>query len=112
MGLAFSFTASNGKTYDFHAYPKEGQWKAVAGVYAFGVRLVSGAWRPDYVGQTDDFSKRLPSHERWQEARRRGSYEVAATMISSQAERDLVERELIHRIKPPMNDHFKGSSWR
>lgn len=80
-------------------------WNATPGVYIFviwnGYRYV-----PLYVGQTDDFSRRMPNHERWREAVGRGANHIFAKVVPRQADRDALERYLIQQLKPPMNVHY------
>ncbi len=52
-------------------------WSEVGGLYVFaGQRLDDSGilrWHPLYVGKTQDFSARLPTHERWPEAVQAGA---------------------------------------
>lgn len=40
-------------------------------------------WRVLYVRQTDDFSSRLPSHEKWGVAIRRGATHIHTLVVQS-----------------------------
>lgn len=63
--------------YGFSVYDKDGSWNAVSGLYVFA-RLEKDwqgtlRWRALYVGKTQDFSARLPTHEYWLAAVRLGA---------------------------------------
>jgi len=97
----------NGETLEFTAYDSNENWKAVAGLYIFAFVATNGYWTPLYVGQTDDFSVRLPSHERLNEAVQLGATHIHAAVISTQPERDRLERMLIEHLQPSMNSQFR-----
>ena len=97
---------SPSQTVEFGIYSKNEGWYAVPGVYIFTFEEVGVGWHPLYVGQTDDFSARLPSHERLNEAIQLGATHIHTRVVNSQQERDSLERALIHQLRPPMNSQF------
>jgi len=52
-----------GETLEFTIYTQGSDWNKVAGLYIFSYRINDTEWRAVYVGQTDDFSSRIPNHE-------------------------------------------------
>jgi hypothetical protein len=82
--------------------PNTVTWNAVAGLYIFAYDD-GQYWRALYVGKTEDFSARIPSHERFDEAVRRGATHVHAAVIPQAANRDTWEQLLIAQLQPPLN---------
>ena len=95
------------KTYEFQILKMDDTtWNAVGGVYIFtGIR--ENVWRPFYVGQTDSFKNRMPSHERWDEARILGATHVHAMSVQQAVNRDAIERDLIQSFNPLLNAQHK-----
>lgn len=114
MQTDIRFSATNGRQYIFTVYASNSGWNPVGGVYLFArpSTLRSGTWDVFYIGRTDNFSKRLPNHERLNEASRMGATHIAAVVISTESEREQVEREMIQQIRPPLNDHFTSYNQR
>lgn len=103
----------NGQTFNFEVYdPKAVTWNKVSGLYIFtyiaAVKDGINYWEPLYIGQTNDFSSRIPSHERFNEAIRRGATHIHAVVVAQSADRDTLERLLIQHCKPVMNEQLKG----
>jgi hypothetical protein len=98
----------NNKTLEFTIYDSNSNWNNVAGLYIFTHQVIGGSWHPLYIGQTDDFSSRLPSHERLNEAVRRGATHIHAAVIPLASDRDKLEKMLVQYLQPTMNDQLKG----
>ncbi len=96
----------NGQTLEFTVYGSDTTWNKTAGLYVFTYQTPQG-WIALYVGQTDDFSARLPNHERWNEAARLGATHVHAVVVPLQANRDLYEKMLIRNLQPRLNDQLR-----
>jgi len=92
---------------DFHVYGPGTSWNNVGGIYIFTRLNAQGLWLPLYVGKTESFADRLPNHERWQEAMRRGATHIHAKAVRQAASRDQLERDLIQAYQPPLNDQLK-----
>ncbi|MBN2464883.1 hypothetical protein JXD38_04585 [candidate division WOR-3 bacterium] len=88
--------------YDYDAT----EWKTVGGLYIFA-RPAGDGWDVLYVGRTENFRTRIPSHERWDEARRLGATQVHALVVPLEANRVRLEAALIRQLKPPMNEQPK-----
>ena len=73
-----------------------------AGFSVFGVRQPN--WHAFYVGQTEDFSTRLPGHEKWNEAYSSGATHVHILVNNDLAERLVIETNLIDRLQPNLNE--------
>jgi excinuclease UvrABC nuclease subunit len=94
------------KTYEFGIFEKQISWNAVGGIYIFaGSR--GGMWHPYYVGQADSFQSRIPSHDRWDDARMVGATHIHAMVVEQSANRDKIEKELIGDFQPPLNVHHR-----
>ncbi len=95
---------------DFMVYPIQGTtWNDVPGVYIFAVqRWPGGHWYPIYVGKTESFARRLPSHEREAEALEMGATAVHARGVQLGTEREILERVLIEKYQPELNILYRG----
>lgn len=99
-----SWPLGNGQVLDCVIYDPHGTtWNRVAGLYIFTYRLNATQWHALYVGQTDDFSSRLLSHERWYEANQLGATHIHAAVVPMAANRDKLEKMLIQHLQPSMN---------
>ena len=95
-------------TYDFDVYLKEGNWNDVGGIYIFvGTNPMNLLLFPIYVGKAESFKVRLPNHDRWAEAVRFGATHVHAMVVPQEANRQLIEAELIQCFQPPLNVQLK-----
>lgn len=97
----------NGSHLEFTIYDRNEGWNKVAGLYIFSFQESAGSWRALYVGQTNDFSARLPSHERLNEAVQRGATHIHALVVPQQQNQDAWESLLIRHLQPPLNDQMK-----
>lgn len=98
----------NDQTLNFTICKFNDNWNKVAGLYIFAKKTDATHWSALYVGQTDDFSSRIPSHEKWDSATQRGATHVHAAVIPQQASRDTWEKRLIAHLQPPLNEHYTG----
>lgn len=96
----------NGESLTFKVYGSSTTWNKVAGLYIFAYQN-GQHWYALYVGQTDDFSSRLNSHERWDEAVRKGATHIHALSVPLAANRDRYEKMLIQHLQPRMNSVLK-----
>jgi len=97
----------NGETLEFTVYEPNATWNSVAGLYIFAYRTDATHCRALYVGQTEDFSSRIPSHDRWHEAARRGATHIHALVVPLAATRDRWEEMLIQNLHPQMNAQLR-----
>lgn len=88
--------------------PKTTDWNEVGGLYIFAsLRKDSQGekkWHPLYIGETRDFSSRLPHHENWQAAVQRGAIRIHAMTVVDVEQRAQIERDLIRRYQPELNE--------
>ena len=94
--------------YEFRRCHRGLPWNAVPGLYAFvkcpGYKLL-------YIGETASFASRLPGHEVWPVACKRGATEVYAMPFNgTDSERRILERALIGAYTPPCNTHHVAAS--
>lgn len=93
--------------YEFTVYPRFGTtWNNVGGIYIF-TGVVGNQWEPYYIGRCESFLNRLPSHDRWDEAARRGATHIHARVVPQEASRATLEEALIRACNPPLNTHFR-----
>lgn len=78
------------------------------GNYVFAKRLANGNFVPLYFGQAASLRARLPNHEVWPIAVRRGATHVMAhTTPSGEQARLSEERDLIQRSNPELNSQHR-----
>ena len=98
----------SGKTYRYWFLDRTGPINAVAGNYAFVMELANGSYRPVYFGETDDLQDCITSHERWNEAVRRGAKHVMGhTTPAGGLARCDEEMDLVQRWNPPLNVQYR-----
>lgn len=102
--MTCNWPLGNGQSLELDVFPKNKGWNAVAGIYIFAYQLPDGNWAAVYVGQTDNFSTRMPNHERLNEAVQAGATHIHAKVVNSQQNRNLWESMLIRNLQPPLND--------
>jgi hypothetical protein len=97
----------NGEALQFEVLAKNEGWNAIAGLYIFAYQLQNGNWQAVYIGQTDNFSLRMPNHDRLDAAVRAGATHIHAKVVNSQQNRDLWESMLIRNLQPQLNQHHR-----
>ena len=97
--------------YDFQVFsgpPGSVRWNEVPGLYIFAtlVKNRQGArqWRALYVGKTQDFSDRLPTHENWPEAAQLGATHIHARVVNQAADRTRLECLIWNKYSPVLNE--------
>lgn len=96
-------------TYAFHVCRHDDLWKNVGGIYIFAGLGRQDRWVPLYIGQTDSFSDRIPSHEKWNQAVWQGATHVHAMVVEHIIQRITIETELIQSYNPLLNQQQKNS---
>ncbi len=106
------WTGLSGSKYRYWFLPGiNGPFKAEGGNYTFVRPSGSGLWLPVYFGETNDFSTRLPDHERWADALRAGATHIMAhTTPAGERVRLNEETDLIKRWNPPLNAQMRRTS--
>lgn len=93
--------------YEFQVYEPRTRWNKVGGLYIFAGRhsVPPGLpqWQAVYIGQTQDFSARLPAHEDWPAAEQLGATNIHILAEPQEWLRDLIEAELIEACQPRLN---------
>lgn len=101
----------NGQSLKFDVFERNNvKWNPVAGLYVFA-HIQGLYWKPLYIGQTNDFSVRLPSHERLAEAVRRGATHIHAAVVQSQGNRDAWEKSMIAAHQPLLNEQHRNAAF-
>lgn len=98
----------------FYVYdPDNTIWYNIGGIYIFaGVAehtLKGPTWRAYYIGETQDFSERIPGHEQWDEACQPGATHVHSMTVSDSHLRRAVEKFLVQEFDPPLNREYLWS---
>jgi hypothetical protein len=102
----------SGTRYDYFATPANPIWKQASGNYTFMKKTATG-WTMLYAGQCDDFSKRMPNHDRWADAIARGVTHVFSHVGSAdEMIRKKEERDIIQACNPPMNVQHRTTAAR
>lgn len=101
-----NFQSSTGVAIQLTPYPGNTTWNPKAGIYAFAHKDTNG-WVIHYVGQTNSFADRIPSHERWEDARRAGATHVLAAVVATQGDRDKIESAMIRELQPRLNTQLR-----
>lgn len=99
--MAFvTLTGLSGAKYQYETFSVNTNWNHFPGNYAFA----DAGLNIKYVGQTDDFAKRLPNHEKWPEAAKYGATQILVR-VNQQGEiaRKAEETDLIRAYNPPCN---------
>lgn len=102
-----SHITRSGVRLQFEVHPHDANWNEVGGIYAFCHASSPGNWFPHYAGQTNCFKARIPQHEQWPPAKRRGATHVLVATVSRQADRDKIEADLIFEWQPPLNTQLR-----
>lgn len=88
---------------DFEVRIKASFWPTQGGVYVFCRQTGANEFKALYVGQTENFQQRMATHERWDDALRRGATHVLAAAYERSGDRNVIESALIGQLQPPMN---------
>jgi excinuclease UvrABC nuclease subunit len=105
-----SWSLGNGQYLNFGSYDiNSTTWNEVPGLYIF-TYSDGRFWQPLYIGQAEDFRKRMTSHERFEEAVQKGATHIHATVVQQAANRDRWEKMLIEAHQPPMNVQYRNLS--
>lgn len=99
----FFVIGASGTRYDYFSTPPDPVWKKAPGNYIF-VKQTGSAWIVLYAGQCQDFSLRIPNHDRWDAAVALGITHVFSHVGNANEDvRKAEERDIIQGHNPPMN---------
>jgi hypothetical protein len=103
------WTGRSGTRYEFeHFQIGAVNFNAVAGIYVFCSQAADGLWYAVYVGETNNFRRRLSdelsSHHRMESISRAGATHICAMVtVGGDAARVSIETDLRHGLNPPCN---------
>jgi hypothetical protein len=102
------WTGISGAIYAFEIHPIWTRYKERPGVYIFCKRRSHVQWDAFYVGETDNFNRRLfdelLSHHRWGCVRAAGATDICTLHVpSGYAERLRIETDLRQALNPSCN---------
>lgn len=102
-----NWPGKSGKEYKYWIYPIGTSFKTVPGNYIFAKESAPNKWKPIYVGETDNLSRRLDnpdSHEKMNCIRRNGGTHVHVHESANDvAIRQQEEKDIIEKWNPPCN---------
>lgn len=94
-------------SYTFNVYLHDDNWADVAGIYIFCGINSKNQWVAYYIGKTESFQDRIPSHKQWEQAVKLGATHAHAKMVSQAKDRDRIEEELIKAFQPRLNTQLR-----
>ncbi len=98
-----NWKGQSGSTYQYTVYGINSSWNKRPGNYIFA-KVDGQVWRAVYVGQCDDFSNRLPNHEKRACAKKNGATHIHAHVNDNGEEvRKAEEADLVPALQPPCN---------
>lgn len=98
----------SGRMYQFQLHPIGVSYFARPGVYIFCKIALNGNWDAVYVGETDNFARRLTqevtAHHRWQSiCAQRATHVCTLHVVGDLALREGTETDLRRALNPPCN---------
>ena len=99
--------APDGRKLSFHALSHPSDWYSVSGVYMFCRIEAPSTYIPIYIGKAVSLKDRLPLHEQWNPAVRKGASIVLAAVVRFEQDRCDFEENLIREFQPELNVHHK-----
>ena len=98
------WTGKSGTKYGYWILDLNASFKSEPGNYIFAKKEASGNWAAVYIGETDDFKKRMSNHEKRPCAIRNGAtHNHAHTSSAGEKVRRAEEKDLIDNYDPPCN---------
>jgi hypothetical protein len=106
--VSTNWLGASGKRYQFQNHPIGTAFASDAGVYIFCKAGANGTWNAVYVGETDDFSRRISNelgqHHAWNCIIACGATHICTLPVQGgDADRVAVETDLRHSLNPPCN---------
>lgn len=107
-----TFIGQSGREYAFSAYSVATNFNPIGGLYIFTHRYFGQDGkiyhRPLYIGQTDNFMERIPSHEKWFCVASNGCNSICALVENNESLRLAIETDLRHGCNTPCNQQGNG----
>ena len=101
----------SGQSYNFNVANLGHSFGSLPGIYVLLGRQRFGTTKALYVGQTADASvrpgPRCNGHHIESSARRLGLFAIGFLPVLNQRQRDVIERDLIEGLDPPLNVHHR-----
>jgi hypothetical protein len=106
--VPINWPSASGKSYGFQLHPIGTIYQPKAGVYIFCKLRPDGLWGAVYVGETDNFWRRLTDqlrlHHRWESIRSAGATHISTLhVVSDNTARLNIETDLRRHLNPPCN---------
>lgn len=108
MSTKVTVDGLSGQEYTFHTYKIETPFYELPGVYIFLAAGNNGRWDAVYVGETENFNRRLytelANHDAWQCAANNNATHIGAMVVRGGKDARLViETDLRHALSPVCN---------
>ena len=98
------WSGRSGAVYEFTAHPLDGPLDDQSGIYIFARHNIQGdGWIAICIGESDSFSRELPTHPKRQCARNHAATHLHVLTEKDQAARRSAVRDLIAHWHPPCN---------
>lgn len=101
------WTGKSDQRYEYSIYKIGTGFNPEPGNYIFCKRN-GGTWEPQYIGQSENLSERLESHEQENCARRNGATHIHAHVTPDKDARLAEEKDLIENYQPTCNTQHAG----
>ena len=101
------FTGKSGTKYPFNVYSSDTSFKDMSAVYIFTKRTVKdGKGTHDflYIGESDELSTRIASHEKWDCVNENGCNCICVHAVDGEGARLEIEQDLRDAGSTPCND--------
>jgi hypothetical protein len=107
MSIIVRWQGRPGRVYSFDTYPLGTRFQPFSGVYMACAFRHGTGWTALYVGEAESFQDRLNTdlagHDGLGRALRGGATHIGMLIVSGETNRQAIEAELRHILKPPYN---------
>ncbi len=98
-----TWMGASGKEYLYDIYPINTDWNDVSGNYIFAKEPSPHKWQAVYIGETESFKDRLPTHNELPCIKRNGGTHVHTHTNSNSRARLDEEKDLLANNTTPCN---------
>ena len=99
--------------YEFKVYDFNVDWRMipeVGGIYIFVFLQDSPlVWVPLYLGETESFADRIPTHEKLEQLRQLRVSHVHVLEVRNEAERKAIEKDLLQSYSTRLNQEYAAA---
>lgn len=99
--------------YEFKVYDINVDWRTVpevGGIYIFAfLRDSPLVWVPLYLGETESFADRIPTHEKLEQLRQLRVSHVHVLEVGNEAGRKAIEKDLLQSYSTRLNQEYAAA---